>query len=66
MGITDRTNIEVILERPTTILLPGLPPKGDEQVVDCVNLWADGPRTSLFPVREHIGSEADSVRAKKA
>ncbi|MGO2861439.1 MAG: ATP-binding cassette domain-containing protein [Brevibacterium sp.] len=66
MNIAARTNIEVVLERPTTITLPGLPPKGGEHVVDRVYLWTDEPKNFLDAVREHIGSEADNVRAKKA
>ncbi|WP_349290499.1 MULTISPECIES: ATP-binding cassette domain-containing protein [unclassified Microbacterium] len=66
MNITDQTNIEVVLERPTTITLPGLPPKGGEQVIDRIYLWADEPKGFLDAVREHIGSEADSATSKKA
>jgi hypothetical protein len=66
MHITDHTNIEIILERPTTIALPGLAPKGGEQAIDRIYLWADDPRAFLDAVREHIGSEADSAAAKKA
>ena len=66
MNITDQTNIEVVLERPTTITLPGLPPKGGEQVIDRIYLWTDEPKGFLDAVREHIGSEADSAATKKA
>ncbi|MGJ9422282.1 hypothetical protein [Aeromicrobium sp. CF3.5] len=55
MSITDQTNVEVVLERPTTITLPGLPPKGGEQVVDRIYLWTDEPKGFLDAVREHIG-----------
>ncbi len=66
MNITDQTNIEVVLERPTTITLPGLPPKGGEQVIDRIYLWTDEPKEFLDAVREHIGSEVDSAASKKA
>lgn len=58
VAIADRTNIEVVLERPTTITLPGLPPKGGEHVVDRIYFWTDEPRELLDAVREHIGHEA--------
>lgn len=61
MGIHDQTNIEVILERPTAITLPGLPPKGGEQVIDRINFWTDEPKDFLAAVREHFGSEAGSA-----
>lgn len=66
MGISDHTNIEIVLERPTTVTLPGLAPKGGEQVVDRIYLWTDTPREFLAAVGEHIGSPAQSVAAKKA
>ncbi|MDO8383884.1 MAG: ATP-binding cassette domain-containing protein [Microbacterium sp.] len=65
MNITDHTNIEIVLERPTTITLPGLPPKGGEQVVDRVYLWTDQPKEFLAAVSEHIGTPAQSAAAKK-
>lgn len=66
MNITDHTNIEIVLERPTAITLPGLPPKGGEQVVDRVYLWTDQPKEFLAAVSEHIGTSAQSAAAKKA
>lgn len=66
MDVTDQTNIEVVLERPTTVTLPGLPPKGGEQVIDRIHLWTDEPQGFLDAVREHIGAEADSAAAKEA
>tara|TARA_R100001126_G_C4806379_1_gene139560 strand:- start:261 stop:635 length:375 start_codon:yes stop_codon:yes gene_type:complete len=66
MGISDHTNIEIVLERPTTVTLPGLAPKGGEQVVDRIYLWTDTPKEFLAAVGEHIGSPAQSVAAKKA
>lgn len=66
MGISDHTNIEIVLERPTTVTLPGLAPKGGEQVVDRIYLWTDTPKEFLVAVGEHIGSPEQSVAAKKA
>jgi len=66
MDITDHTNIEIVLERPTTITLPGLPSKGGDQVVDRIYLWTDQPKEFLAAVSEHIGTPAQSAAAKKA
>lgn len=66
VGITDWTNIEIILERPTAVTLPGLLPKGGKQVIERICLWADEPKNFLDAVREHIGSEANSLETKKA
>ncbi|HMR48390.1 MAG TPA: hypothetical protein PKE40_03415 [Arachnia sp.] len=66
MDVTDQTNIEIVLERPTKVTLPGLPPKGGEQVIDRIYLWTDEPKGFLDAVREHIGSEVNSVTTKKA
>lgn len=66
MHVTDHTNIEVVLERPTTITLPGLAPKGGEHVVDRIALWTDDPKGFLDAVREHIGAEAYRAGGKEA
>lgn len=55
MSVSGQTNIEVVLERPTPVALPGLPPKGGEQVIDRLHLWTDEPKEFLDAVREHIG-----------
>ncbi|GAB3617748.1 hypothetical protein GCM10027416_23050 [Okibacterium endophyticum] len=66
VDITDQTNIEVVLERSTAITLPGLPPKGGEQVIDRIYLWTDEPKDFLAAVREHIGSGPDNAATEKA
>ena len=66
MVISDRTNIEVVLERPTAITLPGLPPKGGAHIIDRIYLWTDTPDDFLAAARGHIGVEADAAAAAKA
>jgi len=50
----DETNIEIELERPVEIRLPGLAPKGGIHVVDRVRLWADDPRAFLAAARPFL------------
>ncbi|MDT0180348.1 hypothetical protein Q9S36_09030 [Microbacterium sp. ARD31] len=50
----DETNIEIELERPTLVRLPGLHPKGGTHEVDRVRIWADDPDAFLDGVRAHI------------
>ncbi len=52
----DETNIEIALERPVTIRLPGLPPKGGAHRVDRIRLWADDPRAFLDAARPFLVS----------
>lgn len=54
LRMQDETNIEIELERPTPVSLPGLPPKGGTQSVTRVRLWTDDPKGFLAAVREHI------------
>lgn len=54
LNILNETNIEITLEAPTSITLPGLPPKGGEHTVSTIRLWADDPKAFLTEVREHI------------
>ncbi|ALJ20867.1 hypothetical protein [Microbacterium sp. No. 7] len=54
VGILHETNIEIVLERPTSITLPGLPPKGGEHAVEVARLWADDPKAFLAGVGEHL------------
>jgi hypothetical protein len=54
VDITGQTNIEIVLERPTVISLPGVPPKGGEQAVTSICLWADDPKAFLAEVGNHI------------
>lgn len=48
------TNIEIVLERPTAIILPGRHPKGGTQTVATVCLWADDPRAFLAEARKYL------------
>lgn len=59
--VTNETNIEIVLEGPTVVVLPGAPPKGGEQVVDAIRFWADEPEALLDEVRRHIGADASGA-----
>ncbi|MFJ2544318.1 hypothetical protein [Microbacterium sp. NPDC087589] len=50
----DETNVEIELERPVAIRLPGLAPKGGVHHVDRIRLWADDPRTFLDAARPFL------------
>ncbi|WP_431075265.1 hypothetical protein [Microbacterium phyllosphaerae] len=50
----DETNIEIELERATSIRLPGLAPKGGTHRVDRIRLWADEPRAFLDAARPFL------------
>lgn len=50
----DETNIEIELERPLAIRLPGLPPRGGEHEVTRIRLWADEPRAFLDAARPFL------------
>ena len=50
----DETNIEIELERPLTILLPGLAPRGGTHEVTTIRLWADEPRAFLDAARPFL------------
>lgn len=54
IGILNETNIEIVLERPTLITLPGIRPKGGEHAVTTARLWADDPKAFLREVGNHI------------
>lgn len=54
LRIQDATNIEVALERPTIIRLPGRAPKGGTHTVDVVRFWVDDSDGFLEAVRRHI------------
>ncbi|TAM70383.1 MAG: hypothetical protein EPN48_02980 [Microbacteriaceae bacterium] len=41
------TNVEIVLERPTAVKLPGLSSKGGQHTVTRLRLWADDPRAFL-------------------
>lgn len=48
------TNIEIELERPYAVRLPGLPPHGGEHLVTSVRIWADDPRALLNAARPFL------------
>lgn len=50
----DETNIEIELERPVTIRLPGLAPRGGAHEVTRIRLWADDPRAYLDAARPFL------------
>lgn len=50
----DETNIEIELERPVSIRLPGLRPKGGRHEVTHIRLWADDPRAFLAAARPFL------------
>lgn len=50
--VGSETNVEIILERPTNVTLPGVAPRGGEQVVDRICLWTDNPRGFLDAARD--------------
>ncbi|WP_341955687.1 hypothetical protein [Microbacterium sp. LWH13-1.2] len=50
----DETNIEIELERPVAIRLPGLAPKGGTHRVDRIRFWADDPRAFLDAARPFL------------
>lgn len=50
----DETNIEIELERPFAIRLPGLAPRGGRHDVTSIRLWADEPRAFLDAARPFL------------
>ncbi|MEU1973152.1 hypothetical protein ABZ477_15965 [Microbacterium sp. NPDC019599] len=54
LRIQHETNVEIALERPTVVRLPGRAPKGGEQTVTSVRLWADDLDGFMEAVRQHI------------
>ncbi len=52
--VQDETNVEIELERPVAIRLPGLAPKGGVHHVDRIRLWADDPRAFLDAARPFL------------
>lgn len=50
----DETDIEIELERPTVVRLPGGGAKGGEQTITGVRIWVDDPRAFMDEVRKHL------------
>lgn len=53
----DETNIEIELEQPYAVRLPGIAPRGGEQLVTSVRIWADDPRAFLDAARPFLLAE---------
>ncbi|MFH8248762.1 hypothetical protein ACH3VR_00160 [Microbacterium sp. B2969] len=54
LRMQDEVNIEIRLERPTTVRLPGRPPKGGAQEAEIIRIWTDNPVGYLKAVDEHM------------
>ena len=52
--VQNETNVEIELEGPTAVRLPGIAPKGGVQEVDVVRLWVDDLDGFLAAVRRSI------------
>ena len=50
----DETAIEIELERPTVVRLPGRAPKGGDQEITGLRLWVDDPKAFMDEVRKHL------------
>lgn len=50
----DETAIEIELERPTVVRLPGGGAKGGEQTITGLRIWVDDPRAFMDEVRKHL------------
>ena len=50
----NETNLEIELEHPFVVHLPGLAPKGGEHQVTSIRLWADDPRAFLDAARPFL------------
>ncbi len=50
----DETDIEIELERPTVVRLPGGGAKGGGQTITGLRIWVDDPRAFMDEVRKHL------------
>ncbi|WP_082590286.1 hypothetical protein [Agromyces sp. Soil535] len=50
----DETDIEIELERPTIVHLPGRSPRGGSQTITGLRIWVDDPRAFMDEVREYL------------
>jgi hypothetical protein len=50
----EATDIEIELERPIVVRLPGGGAKGGEQAITGVRIWVDDPRAFMDEVRKHL------------
>jgi hypothetical protein len=54
LRIINDTNLEIELERPTVVQLPGQGTAGGNQQITAIRFWADEPRAFMDEVRKHI------------
>jgi hypothetical protein len=54
LRIVNETNLEIELERPTVVRLPGHGAAGGEQTITAIRIWADEPREFMDEVRKYI------------
>ncbi|GAA1770707.1 PH domain-containing protein [Agromyces humatus] len=54
MRINDETDIEIELERPTVVRLPGHGANGGDQAVTAVRIWVDDPQRFMDEVRTYL------------
>lgn len=54
LRMQDETNVEIELEQPMTITLPGTSPKGGQHGVQCIRIWVDDPNAFMSAVRTHM------------
>ena len=50
----DETDIEIDLERPTVVRLPGHGPRGGSQTITGLRFWVDDPQAFMDEVRKHL------------
>lgn len=54
LRIGNETNVEIELERPTVVRLPGGGVNGGVQSIRVLRIWADDPRAFLAEVKKHL------------
>ncbi len=54
LRIANETDIEIELERPTVVRLPGGGANGGEQTITAVRIWVDDPKTFMDEVRKYL------------
>lgn len=54
LRVNDETVIEIELERPTVVRLPGHGTNGGEQTVTAVRIWVDDAQAFMDEVRKHL------------
>lgn len=54
LRMQDEVNIEIRLERPTTLHLPGRAPKGGAQEAEIIRIWTDDAPGYLAAVDQHM------------